>query len=170
MNIIYFGGDKMSKKTKTYVISILTALAVGGLSALLTKGNMNIYSDIVTPPLTPPSMLFPIVWSVLYILMGISAAMIFLFNKKEYKNKINDALYVYAAQLLFNFFWSIWFFNVRAFLFSFIWLIAMWVLIIIMIVKFSKINKCAAYLQIPYLIWTTFAAYLNLAIYILNRS
>lgn len=158
----------MWNKIKPYVISIAIALGVGGLSALLTSGNMDIYSRIVQPPLAPPSILFPIVWTILYVLMGISAAMIY--NEKGKKpEEVRNALIVYAVSLVFNFFWSIIFFNMQAYLFAFIWLIALWVLILITIIKYYQIRPLAAYLQIPYLVWVTFAGYLNLAIYILNR-
>ena len=156
------------KKIKTYVVSILIPLAVGGVSALLTMNNMNIYSEIDTPALSPPAILFPIVWTVLYVLMGISAAMIYnsptlLQNKKE------KALFTYALSLFFNFSWSIIFFNLRAFGVAFIWLVVLWLLILKTIIEYSKINRVAAYLQIPYLIWVSFAGYLNLAIFLLNR-
>ena len=157
----------MWNKIKPYIISILIALGVGGLSALLTRDNMDIYSRIVMPPLAPPGFLFPIVWTVLYTLMGISSARIYLEGKED--NKLAaDALKVYALQLALNFFWSIIFFNLEAFLFAFIWILLLWVLIIIMIRKFNAIDPLAAWLQIPYFLWVTFAAYLNLTIYILN--
>lgn len=158
----------MWSKIKPYVISVAIALAVGGLSALLTANSMNIYSEIVQPPLAPPSILFPVVWTVLYILMGISAAMIY--NERQNQPvQVSRALTVYAFNLFLNFFWSIIFFNMRAFLFAFIWLIALWAVILIMIIRFAKIKPVAGLLQIPYLLWVTFAGYLNLAIYILNR-
>ena len=158
----------MWNKIKPYVISVLIALGVGALSALITRGSMNIYDRIVMPPLAPPGFLFPIVWTVLYTLMGISSARIYLKGREE-GALVGDNLKVYALQLVVNFFWSIIFFNFEAFLFAFIWLILLWVLIIIMIREFYAIDPLAAYLQIPYLLWVTFAAYLNLAIYILNR-
>lgn len=158
----------MWNKIKPYIISILIALGVGGLSALITRDNMDIYDRIVMPPLAPPGFFFPIVWTVLYTLMGISSARIYLKGREE-GALVGDSLKVYALQLAVNFFWSIIFFNFEAFLFAFIWLILLWVLIIIMIREFYAIDPLAAYLQIPYLLWVTFAAYLNLAIYILNR-
>lgn len=158
----------MILKIKPYIISILIALATGALSALLTSGNMDLYSTIITPPLAPPAVLFPIVWTILYILMGINAALIYnTQNVAEHEKK--TALYIYAISLLFNFFWSIIFFNNRQFLFAFIWLLILWILIILTIIKYYKINPVAAYLQIPYLLWVTFAAYLNFAIWYLNR-
>lgn len=157
----------MKEKIRNYAVSIAIALAVGGLSALLTAGNMDLYSEITKPPLAPPSILFPIVWTLLYILMGIGAAMVY--GEKDIKpDEVRKALTVYAVSLFLNFFWSIIFFNLRAFFFSFIWLIALWAAILIMIIKFYKIRPVAGILQIPYLIWVTFAGYLNLAIFLLN--
>ena len=155
----------MNKKIITYAVSIAVALGVGSLSALLTSGSMDIYSSVETPSLSPPSIVFPIVWTILFTLMGISAARVYIAN--GYKR--NNALTVYAVQLAVNFCWSIIFFNMRAFLFAFIWLILLWGLIIVMIKGFYKHDKTAAYLQIPYLLWVTFAGYLNFGIYWLNR-
>lgn len=158
----------MWKKIKPYVISIAIALAVGGLSALLTKNNMEVYDTINRPALAPPMWLFPVVWSILFILMGISSALVWV-NRDENREDAFSALRVYGLQLVVNFFWTIIFFNMQAYLFAFIWLILLWVLIIIMIVQFRKISPLAAYLQIPYLLWVTFAGYLTLMIYLLNR-
>ncbi len=153
-------------KYKTYVISILIALGVGALSALLTMGQMDIFEKLEKPPLSPPAFLFPIVWTALYILMGISAAMIF--NKKSQNEEaVKNALSTYASSLVVNFAWSIIFFNFKAFLLAFIWLLLLLALIIKTIVEYSRIDKVAAYLQIPYALWVTFAGYLTLAIYIL---
>ena len=167
MHKIALRGDViMLKKYKPYLISILIALAVGGLSAWLTKNGMDAYQkNVIQPPLSPPMILFPIVWSILYILMGIGSAIIYKSDAPTRKT----ALISYGLQLIVNFFWSIIFFNMGAYLFAFIWLVLLWALIINMIVEFRKINKTAAYLQIPYLLWVTFAGYLTLMVYILNR-
>ncbi len=157
----------MSKKVKTYVISILIPLIVGGLAAFLTRNNMMLYEEIVKPPLAPPPILFPIVWTILYVLMGISSARVKL-QEKTQKKLVTEAMTVYWVQLGFNFFWSLIFFNARAFLAAFLWLIALWTLILYMILKFSKIDLTAAIMNIPYLLWVTFAGYLNLMIYLLN--
>ncbi len=157
----------MWKTIKPYIISVAFALGIGGLSALITANNMDLYSQINQPPLAPPSWLFPVVWTLLYILMGISAAMVWQ-KRGEDRTKVDTALSIYALNLFLNFFWSIIFFNMRAFLFAFIWLVALWAVILIMIIKFAKIKPIAGYLQISYLLWVTFAGYLNLAIYILN--
>lgn len=157
----------MLSRLKPYVISILIALAVGGASALLTMGNMDIYREIRTPPLSPPSILFPIVWTILYILMGISAAIIYTNTNSTDKLK-KEALVPYASSLIVNFAWSIIFFNFRAFFVAFLWLLLLLFLIIKTIIAYKKISPLAAYLQIPYAIWVSFAGYLNLGIWLLN--
>ena len=155
-------------KIKPYIISVLIALGVGGLSAFFTRNSMDLYSTINTPPLSPPSILFPIVWTILFLLMGISAAMIYTDTNASQLSK-KSALSTYALSLIVNFFWSIIFFNFRAFLFAFIWLLLLLFLIVRTIMKYYKINPTAAYLQIPYLVWVTFAGYLTFAIWLLNR-
>ena len=157
----------MWKKIKPYVISIAIALAVGGLSAILTMGNMDIYCELNTPPLSPPSSLFPIVWTILYVLMGISAAIVYTQRENNYQ-EARMGLRAYAISLFFNFLWSIVFFNFRWFGFAFFWLLGLLFFIIKTIVCYSKVNKLAAYLQIPYGIWVTFAGYLNFGIWMLN--
>ena len=158
----------MKQKIKTYVISILIALGIGGLSAFVTRNSMDIYNDISTPPLSPPMILIPIVWGILFLLMGISAAMIYLTETSPLWQR-KSALYTYALSLIVNFFWSIIFFNFRAFLFAFIWLLLLLFLVIRTIMKYHKINPLAAYLQIPYALWVGFAGYLTFGIWILNR-
>lgn len=155
----------MLKKWAPYIVSILIALAVGGLGALLTMNSMDIYGELNQPPLSPPAFLFPIVWSILYTLMGVSSAIIYKSNDLEK----NDALKIYAFQLIVNFLWTLIFFNMRQFLFSFIWLVLLDILVVVMIVKFYRISPLAGLLQIPYLIWILFATYLNFGIYLLNR-
>lgn len=158
----------MKEKVKSYVYSLIIALGVGGLSALFTSGNMDIYKEIVKPPLSPPSIVFPIVWTILFTLMGISAAMIYN-NSSASKLERDSALLTYGVSLVFNFFWSIIFFNLQMYFFAFLWLLALLYFIIKTIIKYYKFDKTAAYLQIPYLIWVTFAGYLNFAIWYLNR-
>lgn len=153
-------------KLKTYAISILIAEIVGGIAGLLTSMGMDEYKLAEKPPLTPPAILFPIVWTILYALMGISAARIWMAPPTKERN---HGLIIYAVQLFFNFLWSIIFFNFQAYGFAFFWLIALWVLILGMIIIFSKTDRLAAILQIPYLLWVTFAGYLNLMVWLLNR-
>lgn len=154
------------KKWIPYIIGIGSAVAVGALSGLLSMEGMERYSEtVVKPALTPPDWLFPVVWTILYTLMGISAARIWLCPDSPQRTR---GLNLYIAQLIINFFWSLIFFNAQAFGFAAIWLILLWVLVLLMIRAFSKVDKIAAYLQIPYLIWLTFALYLNIAVWLLN--
>ena len=158
----------MWTKIKPYVIWIALALGVGILAALMTRGSMDIYQTVVTPPLSPPSILFPIVWTILYVLMGVSAAMIY--KKRELQeDAVKKSLTTYLLSLIANFVWSLIFFNVRAYLVAFIWLLLLLYLIIDTIVQYKKIDPLAAYLQIPYALWVTFAGYLNVAIWLLNK-
>lgn len=153
------------KNKKALIVSILIPLGVGGLSALLTTGNMDIYEKLEQPPLAPPSWLFPVVWTILYTLMGISSYLVWKSDSLLRKSSLK----IYAAQLAVNFCWTIIFFNLKAYLFAFFWLFLLLVLIWFMILSFARINKRAAYLQVPYLLWTFFAGYLNLGIYLLNK-
>lgn len=152
---------------KKLLISCGISLGVGGLSALISMMNQKAFEAAQKPPLTPPGWLFPIVWSILYILMGISAYLI-------YKSKVDTpetktvALIIYGVQLIVNFFWSIIFFNLEAYLFAFIWILLLLFLIVVMIKLFYPINKLAAILQIPYLLWVAFATYLTFGVLILN--
>ena len=157
----------MWKKYKNFIISIAIALFVGGFSALLTKGNMDLFSEINKPLLSPPAFLFPVVWTILYILMGFSRPVGFE-HRKFKKKEAETGLILYGANLFLNFFWSIIFFNFRAYTFAFVWLLILWSVILAMIAQFYKANRLSAYLQIPYLIWVTFAGYLTLGISILN--
>lgn len=157
----------MWAKFKQYIISIAIALGIGGLSAFLIRDNLYLYAVINKPAFSPPAFLFPIVWTILYILMGISSARIWL-QKKHASYEVMDSLLTYALQLILNFFWPIIFFNMRTFLFSFIWIVVLWTSILKMIFKFSVLDKTAAYLNIPYVLWVTFAGYLNFMIYLLN--
>ncbi len=151
---------------KKLLICIAIPSAVGGLSALLTAGNMDLYNEINQPALAPPSWLFPIVWTLLYILMGVALYLVVITKTREDKRPV---VVSFGVQLFFNFFWSLIFFNARAFLFAFVWLIFLWLSIIANIYFFYKINKNAGKLLIPYLVWVTFAGYLNLAIFLLNK-
>ena len=153
-------------KTKTYALSVAIALIVGGVSALLTNMGMDSYRMAQKPALTPPEIVFPIVWTILFILMGISAARIWLTPDSQDKAQ---GLRLYFLQLGANFIWSLLFFNLQAYGFAFFWLIFLWLLILLMIVSFSKSDKLAAYLQIPYLLWVSFAGYLNFMVWMLNK-
>lgn len=156
----------MKIKWKELIIAILIPLAVGGISAFLTRGGMETFKALEKPPLSPPGWLFPVVWTVLYILMGIASYLIYSSTKSKADKFL--ALGLYAFQLFFNFFWSVIFFNLERYLFAFIWLFILWLLILMTILAFRGISKPAAWLLVPYLLWVTFAGYLNLGIYLLN--
>lgn len=154
------------KQWKPFLISAGIALSVGVLSGLLSMNSMEVYRQFITkPPLSPPGWLFPVVWTILYALMGISAARVWLAEDSAARSK---GLNLYVAQLIVNFFWSLIFFNAQAFGFAVIWLLLLWVLVLLMILQFYKVDKLAALLQIPYLIWLTFAAYLSIGVWYLN--
>lgn len=140
--------------------------AVGALSALFTMNGMRLYAaEAAKPPLTPPPVVFLVVWFLLYALMGISIAGI---AKAGASSEKSLALKLFFVQLAANFVWSLIFFNAAAYGFAFIWLILLWVLILAMIMSFYKVDAAAAYLQIPYLLWVTFAGYLNFGVWRLN--
>lgn len=149
------------------VVCIAIPLLVGGLAALLSGGGMDVFAMVQKPPLSPPAWLFPVAWTILYTLMGISSYLILTADvSKEQKD---DAIRVYGWQLLVNFLWPTFFFNYQWYLFAFFWLVLLWLLVFLMIFKFKDISRLAAILNIPYLLWLTFAGYLNFSIWLLNR-
>ncbi len=156
----------MKINLKTLLVCVAIPLLVGLVSGLLSRGGMEQFAVLNKPPLSPPGILFPIVWTILYTLMGVASYLVFASEKNN--QDVKDALTVYAAQLIVNFFWSLIFFNLEWYLFAFFWLILLWVLIFYTIRLFYPVSKTAAYLMIPYLLWVTFAGYLNLGIYLLN--
>lgn len=145
------------------VISWLLPLAVGGLAFVLS-GGMDRYTVVNQPPLSPPAWLFPIVWTVLYVLMGEAAYRIYISDspKKE------KALIAYGVQLALNLLWPIVFFGLQQYLAAFVVIIILWVAIFITLRWFMAIDESAGDLLIPYLLWVTFAAYLNLGVFLLN--
>lgn len=128
---------------------------------------MENFEKALKPPLTPPSWLFPIVWTILFLLMGISAYLVYT-NHNAGSDARNNALWVYGAQLVINFFWPIIFFNLSAYLLAFFWIILLLVFVIIMTKKFYDINPVAGAMQILYIIWTSFATYLTFGVFVLN--
>lgn len=139
---------------------------VGALSGLLARKGMKIYMQTVNkPPLTPPGWVFPVAWGILYALMGYGVSRIAARREKPGRNR---ALNIFFVQLIVNFFWSLFFFNLQAFGFSFLWLVMLWILAAAMIFSFEKVDPLSAWLQLPYLIWLTFAGYLNLGVWLLN--
>lgn len=160
-------GELQMKRSKTrFAIALLLPLAVGMVSAYLTRDKMELYQGIQKPPLSPPSIVFPIAWTILYLMMGAASYLASTTNKKD--SGIFIANVWYLLQLLMNFFWTIIFFVLKYYLLAFIWLIGMYAAIIMCTMHYYRINKLASWLMIPYNIWMAFAAYLNLAIVILN--
>lgn len=156
----------MKLDKRLLAVCIAVPLLVGAVASLLTGGGMEVFATVEKPPLSPPGWLFPVVWTILYTLMGISSYLILTSDADESAKE--GAIRVYGLQLLVNFLWPTFFFNFRWYGFSFFWLLLLWFLVVVMILRFWKINKLAAYMNIPYLIWLTFAAYLNWGIWRLN--
>ena len=157
----------MKIKWKPLIVSVLIPLITGGLAALITGDSFSSFESVKKTPLTPPEWLFPVVWSILYVLMGIASYLV-LQAKDTGDEKIN-AFVFYALQLIFNFFWPILFFGFEAYFIAFVWIILLLALVVITSVKFFKLSKPAGILMIPYILWTSFATYLNYAVFMLNK-
>lgn len=155
-----------NRNWKAYVLWVLLVEAVGVLAALVTgEGTAWFTENAVKPPLTPPSIVFPIVWTVLYGLMGVSAARIWQMPDSQDRSR---SLNLFIIQLILNFFWTLIFFNARAYGVASIWIVILWIAVLLMILQFRKTDMLAAWLQIPYLIWLTLAAYLTFGVWLLN--
>lgn len=150
-------------KTMIYIKAILLPVLIGALVGIITSGSMD-YNMLQKPPLAPPGVVFPIVWTILYILMGVSYGILKVNNQTD-----EEIDWIYYIQLAINALWSIIFFNFKWRLFAFIWIILLAVAVISMIRKFYEKNKTSGLLQLPYILWVIFAAYLNFGFYILNR-
>lgn len=157
----------MKLNKRLLLICLAIPLLVGGVAAFLTQDSMEVFGMLNKPPLAPPSWLFPVVWTILYILMGFSSYLIL--TSEADKAEVDKAIRLYGYQLWVNFLWPTFFFNFGWYGFSFLWLVLLWVLVLLMIFRFKEISRLAAYLNIPYLVWLTFAGYLNLGIWLLNR-
>ena len=164
--IIYLSGDYVNRKyDKEFIICLLIPLMVGLVSGLISRGGIINYESLNMPSFAPPRFVFPLVWTILYILMGISSYLIY--DSNNYRKTC--CLVIYGLSLFLNFLWSPIFFGLELRLFALIWIILLDIVIIYMIWCFYGVNKKAAYLQIPYLLWCLFATFLNYSIYILNR-
>lgn len=158
----------MKKKIRIWllIVSLAIPLLIGGLSAYLTAEDMKIYDTLDNLVLAPPGWVFPIVWTILYLLMGVAAYLVSVSDQSsEVKRK---ALLFYAAQLVMNFFWSTLFFTYERYLIALIWLMIMWGLILVCMIRFYRIRHAAGIMMGVLLLWTSFAAYLNLSCYILS--
>ena len=157
----------MSHKLRQLLLCIGIPLAVGGLSGWVTRGAMEDFQALNQPPLSPPGWLFPVVWTVLFVLMGIASYLVVRSQGPE--KLVKRALTFYGIQLGFNFLWSILFFNLGLYLVSFFWLVLLWCLILLTTLQFSALDRRTFWLMLPYLSWVAFAGYLNLGIFWLNR-
>ena len=156
---------KTNRKTVlTYVLSAAIALAAGGISVWINGGNFTAPGP-VRPPLSPPAWLFPIVWTILFILMGIAAAQVYTSDSPERQ----DALFLYAAQLVVNVLWTVFFFRFDALLLSAFWLVFLLALVALTALRFERTSPGAGKLLVPYLLWLLFALYLNVAAWVVNR-
>lgn len=160
------GGGTREIDKKRLIICLAIPLVVGGAAGLLTMNSMEAFEALNQPPLSPPGWLFPVVWTVLYVLMGIASYLVSVSDAPQEEKA--RALWTYGIQLAFNFLWPIAFFNLKWYLFAFLWLVILWILILITALRFGRIRKPAGYLLVPYLLWVAFAGYLNLGIYLLN--
>lgn len=156
----------MKNRKLWLAVCIAIPLLVGVIASVLTRQSMQNFAMLEKPPFAPPAWVFPVVWTILYVLMGISSYLILIATAE--KEKKENALLLYWYQLAVNFLWPTFFFNFEWYLFSFFWIVLLWVLVFLMILRFYKIDNRAAYLNIPYLIWLLLAAYLNLGIWWLN--
>lgn len=153
------------KKVLLFFGCLLLTLLTGSVSGLLTANEIrNWYSTLHKPAFNPPNWVFGPVWTILYLLMGISLFMILQTNIKLKHN----AIILFSAQLVLNFFWSIIFFNLHLIGAAFIEILILWACILLMVVQFYKIRKAAALLQLPYLAWVSFASLLNFAVWMIN--
>ena len=157
----------MKADKKKLIVSIAIPLAIGGIAAILSRGGMESFEQLNKPPLSPPGWLFPVVWTILYTLMGIASYLVLTSGSPQ--EEIDSALTAYGIQLAVNFVWPLLFINLHMYLASFLWLVHLWLLILLTIRLFREISPAAAKLMVPYLLWVTFAGYLNLLIYVLNR-
>lgn len=156
-----------SSNLKEFLKTIAMPLIVGGFSGLLNREAIQAFSDLKQPPLSPPAILFPVVWTLLYLFMGISFYLIKTSGAR--RSACSDAQAVYFYQLTVNFLWPVFFFSFGWHLFSFFILLLLWGLVYKMIRCFYKVSAWAALLNLPYLLWLTFAAYLNFGVWLLNR-
>lgn len=163
----------MKNKAKTnvkiipLVLNIIIPLFGGWLVGYINRNSMDVYRGIEKPIFAPPAIVFPIVWTVIYILMGVAAYRIYIKNKEGVDDK--DAYFFYIIQLILNFMWSFIFFTFRLYGISFLWIVLLFIFVVITFIKFIKIDKIAGALLIPYMIWLVYAGFLNFFIWFFNE-
>ena len=157
----------MKTNKRLLLVCIAIPLLVGAIAGLLTGNSREVFAMVEKPAFAPPAWVFPVVWMILYTLMGISSYLILSSDAQESAKE--SAIRLYGLQLWVNFLWPTFFFNLGWYGFSFFWILILWVLVVVMLVWFWDINRLAALINIPYLVWLTFAVYLNWGIWVLNR-
>jgi tryptophan-rich sensory protein len=154
------------KRFKPFLIGLVGVETVGLAASLLTRENARYFSEYAQqPPLSPPQWIFPVVWGILYALMGISAALVWREPESKARSR---GLNLFIVQLAMNFFWTLIFFNAQAYGLASVWIVVLWVVVLTMILQFWRVNNVAAWLQVPYLLWLTFATYLTFGVWLLN--
>lgn len=156
----------MKHKYLRLAACIAIPLILGGISALAVRGGMAEYAVIEQPPLSPPGWLFPVAWSLLYVLMGAASYIVLCSGAPLYERR--SALKLYAVQLVVNVLWPPIFFGLELYLAALAWLVLLWVLVLVTALRFRRISRAAFCLMVPYLAWLTFAAYLNFGVWLLN--
>lgn len=156
----------MKIRWKPFLVSLAIPLLAGGASAFLTKDSMKEFSMLRQPPLSPPMWVFPVVWTILFAMMGLASYLVYVSESRPQEKRI--ALILYGLQLLVNFGWPLFFFRLNWWLFAFFWLLLLWVMILDMTARFYRLRPLAGVMLIPYLAWAAFAGYLNFGIYLLN--
>lgn len=156
----------MKMQWKKLFVCIAIPLAVGGISAVISRGGISAFENAVKPPLTPPAWLFPLCWTVLYVLMGVASYLVAVSDEILRGN----ALLFYGVQLILNFVWPLIFFDLSLYLLAFVWLVILWAIILVTMLKFYKITERAGDLMLPYILWVTFAGYLNFGVFLLNKG
>ena len=156
----------MNRRIRTLLFCLALPLAVGLLASLLTLGGMRDYRELWKPTLSPPGWVFPVAWTVLYLLMGMASWQIVTANASEERKQM--ALSLYAVQLTANFLWPLLFFGLGKYVLAFVWLLVLLVLVLLTRREFGRLDRLAGTLLMPYILWLCFAAYLNLGAAILN--
>ena len=154
----------MTQKTRSFIFFPVVALLTGAAAGFLSNGHFSTYAALQKPAFAPPAFLFPVVWSVLYILMGVGAARV----SQSFHPERENALLLFSAQLIIGFFWPIVFFVLQTYAFAFICLCLLFILFAAMTVEFGKADRPAAWIQLPCLLWLLFAGVLNLLIAMAN--
>lgn len=156
----------MKMQWKKLFVCIAIPLAVGGISAVISRGGISAFENVIKPPLTPPAWLFPLCWTILYVLMGVASYLVAVSDEILRGN----ALLFYGVQLILNFVWPLIFFDLSLYLLAFVWLVILWAIILVTMLKFYKITERAGDLMLPYILWVTFAGYLNFGVFLLNKG